>query len=144
MPPLKTEFGFLNSTIKRNLRIKDGFVFGFWLCPPTACVTCVWAGVDNAWEQEKPEARKMLVNRADSHTSGAPMKMRDIIFYERNRRALGQYTPKRQARKLPFGQSSGERYVRLPRCTVVSGQIDLPTGGVAGRVRSVSRPGRPR
>jgi len=31
----------------------------------------VWAGVDNVWEQEKPEARKMLVNRAESHTSGA-------------------------------------------------------------------------
>ena len=28
-------------------------------------------GVDNAWEQEKLEARKMPVNRADSHTSGA-------------------------------------------------------------------------
>jgi hypothetical protein len=34
-----------------------------------ACVTCVWAGVDSVWEQEKLEARKMLVNRADSHTS---------------------------------------------------------------------------
>jgi hypothetical protein len=31
----------------------------------------VWAGVDNVWEQEKLKARKMLVNRADSHTSGA-------------------------------------------------------------------------
>jgi hypothetical protein len=31
----------------------------------------VWAGVDNVWEQEKLEARKMLLNRADSHTSGA-------------------------------------------------------------------------
>jgi hypothetical protein len=31
----------------------------------------VWAGVDNAWEQEKLEARKMLENRAESHTSGA-------------------------------------------------------------------------
>jgi hypothetical protein len=31
----------------------------------------MWAGVDNAWEQEKPEARKMLINRAESHTSGA-------------------------------------------------------------------------
>jgi hypothetical protein len=31
----------------------------------------VWAGVDSAWEQEKPEARKMLENAADSHTSGA-------------------------------------------------------------------------
>jgi hypothetical protein len=27
--------------------------------------------VDSAWEQEKPEARKMLVNRADSHKSTA-------------------------------------------------------------------------
>jgi hypothetical protein len=36
----------------------------------TVCVTCVWAGVDNAWEQGKLEARKMLPNRADSHTSG--------------------------------------------------------------------------
>ena len=33
--------------------------------------TRVWVGVDNVWEQKKPEARKMLVNRADSHTSGA-------------------------------------------------------------------------
>jgi hypothetical protein len=33
--------------------------------------TCVWAGVDSAWEQEKPEARKMLENAAESHTSGA-------------------------------------------------------------------------
>jgi len=31
----------------------------------------VWAGVDNVWEQEKPEARKMLENAAESHTSGA-------------------------------------------------------------------------
>jgi hypothetical protein len=31
----------------------------------------VWVGVDNAWEQEKLEARKMFVNRAESHTSGA-------------------------------------------------------------------------
>jgi hypothetical protein len=38
---------------------------------PTVCVTCVWAGVDNAWEQEKLEARKMLENAAESHTSGA-------------------------------------------------------------------------
>jgi len=38
---------------------------------PTVCVTCVWAGEDNAWEQEKLEARKMLENAAESHTSGA-------------------------------------------------------------------------
>jgi len=31
----------------------------------------VWVGVDKVWEQEKLEARKMLVNRAESHLSGA-------------------------------------------------------------------------
>jgi len=31
----------------------------------------VWAGEDSVWEQEKPEARKMLENAAESHTSGA-------------------------------------------------------------------------
>jgi hypothetical protein len=34
-------------------------------------LTCVWVGVDNAWEQKKPEARKMLEKAAESHTSGA-------------------------------------------------------------------------
>ena len=38
---------------------------------PTVGVTGAGAGVDNAWEQEKPEARKMLENAAESHTSGA-------------------------------------------------------------------------
>ncbi len=31
----------------------------------------MWAGVDSVWEQEKTEARKMLENAAESHTSGA-------------------------------------------------------------------------
>jgi len=38
---------------------------------PTACVTCVWAGVDSVWEQKKLEARKKPVKRGDSHLSGA-------------------------------------------------------------------------
>jgi len=38
---------------------------------PTVCVSGLWASVDNAWEQKKTEARKMLVNRADSHKSTA-------------------------------------------------------------------------
>jgi len=37
----------------------------------TVCVTGAGAGVDSVWEQEKLEARKMLENAADSHTSGA-------------------------------------------------------------------------
>ena len=40
----------------------------------TVCVTCVWAGVDSVWEQEKLEARKMLENAAESHTSGSIIK----------------------------------------------------------------------
>jgi hypothetical protein len=43
----------------------------FWRSQPTVCVTCVWAGVDSVWEQKKLEARKMLENAAESHTSGA-------------------------------------------------------------------------
>ena len=38
---------------------------------PTVCVTCVWAGVESVWEQNKLEARKMLENGAESHKSGA-------------------------------------------------------------------------
>jgi hypothetical protein len=40
----------------------------------------VWAGVDSSWEQEKPEARKMPENAAESHTSGAPKKMAGPSF----------------------------------------------------------------
>jgi hypothetical protein len=36
---------------------------------PTVCVTCVWAGVDNAWEQGKLEARKILENAARAKRS---------------------------------------------------------------------------
>jgi hypothetical protein len=35
------------------------------------CVTGAGAGVDSAWEQEKPEARKMLENAAESPASSA-------------------------------------------------------------------------
>jgi hypothetical protein len=31
----------------------------------------LWAGRDSLWEQEKPEARKMLENGDESHKSGA-------------------------------------------------------------------------
>jgi len=39
--------------------------------------------VDSAWEQEKLEAGKMLVNRAESPASGAPQKMGEPSFYTR-------------------------------------------------------------
>jgi hypothetical protein len=40
----------------------------------------VWAGVDKAWEQEKPEARKMPENAAESHTSGARFVGRVLLY----------------------------------------------------------------
>jgi hypothetical protein len=91
--------------------------------------TCVWAGVDNAWEQEKLEARKMLENAADSHTSGAPKKMASHHFIREKppRLSCYQYTRNWQARK-PY-KAVETREVAVPRCTVVSGQIDLHTGG---------------
>jgi hypothetical protein len=42
----------------------------------------VWAGVDSAWEQENDEARKMLENAAESHTSGARFVGRVFLFYK--------------------------------------------------------------
>jgi hypothetical protein len=50
-----------------------------WL---TVCVTCVWAGRGNAWEQKKPEARKMLENAAESHTSGARCVGRWCCYFD--------------------------------------------------------------
>jgi hypothetical protein len=38
---------------------------------PTVCVSRWWAGWDSAGEQEKLEARKMLVSRDESHQSAA-------------------------------------------------------------------------
>jgi hypothetical protein len=46
---------------------------------PTVCVDWRWAGVDSAWEQDKLEARKMLENAADSHTSGARFVGRRLL-----------------------------------------------------------------
>ena len=39
----------------------------------------MWAGVDSVWEQEKLEARKMLENAAESHTSGARFVSRFFV-----------------------------------------------------------------
>ena len=46
------------------------------------------AGVDSIWEQEKLEARKLLLNRADSHLSGAPKKMGESHHFIRENGGL--------------------------------------------------------
>ncbi|GER80206.1 hypothetical protein DIM_22870 [Candidatus Denitrolinea symbiosum] len=58
--------------------------------------TCVWVGVDNVWEQEKLEARTMLLNRAESHTSGAPRKSGGSFFTPETVCLYAKYTLKRQ------------------------------------------------
>jgi len=87
----------------------------------------VQTGVDKDWEQEKldlpaklaqAEARKMLARSVATNPTCPvhPRRWRAIILYERNGGAMclyqlgkrRKYTPKRQARKLPFGQSNGE------------------------------------
>ena len=45
----------------------------------TVCVSRWWAGVDSAGEQEKPEARKMLENGAESHQSAARCVRRRFV-----------------------------------------------------------------
>jgi len=45
--------------------------------------------VDNAWEQEKLEARKMLVNRAESPASSAPMMIAGDHFIRENQKKAG-------------------------------------------------------
>ena len=44
----------------------------------------MWLGRDNAWEQRKLDARKILKNRAESHTLAAPKKMAGHHFEQEN------------------------------------------------------------
>ena len=44
-PPLKGIWIY-EPISKWDLRIRYGFAFALWLCHPTVCVTCGWAGVD--------------------------------------------------------------------------------------------------
>jgi len=69
----------------------------------------------------------MLVNRADSHTSGAPSYDAGVIFHKRNRGAMGVYC-KRQTHRpyISIGETE-----RLPWCTVVSDHADPSTGGAS-------------
>ncbi|MEJ2512516.1 MAG: hypothetical protein P8Y72_13075 [Anaerolineales bacterium] len=41
--------------------------------------------MDSAWEQEKLEARKILENAAESHTSGAPLHEGKPSFFQYER-----------------------------------------------------------
>ena len=61
----------------------------------TAGVSDGGAGVDSAWEQEKPEARKLPENGGDSHLSAArfvrqPHGTQDSLTEKRHRRQLNE------------------------------------------------------
>jgi hypothetical protein len=79
---MTVESGVLNAhhqrnqenTIRANLKNNSTACFMVTSCDlfqdrPTVCVTSRWADVDSAWEQEKPEARKMLENGDKTHLS---------------------------------------------------------------------------
>ena len=90
-----------------------------------------WAGVDSVWEQKKLEARKMLENAAESHTSGAPRK--SAAHFSRQKPSLGLQSILRKDRTI--SRTKQWRYAEeaSPRCTVVTGPIDLYTGGEGGK-----------
>lgn len=65
------------SKISKTSSVVLGFILGSIqiceksiICRPTACVTGAEADADSAWEQDKLEAREMLENAAESHSSG--------------------------------------------------------------------------
>jgi hypothetical protein len=70
---------------------------------PTVCVTCVWAGVDSLWEQKKLEARKMLENAAESHTSGARFVGQPCAYQNDSRKKTTPPTRRIFTHNLIFG-----------------------------------------
>jgi hypothetical protein len=68
-----------NLTLQRNYLLS---LFLGFSTVSTVCVTGRWAGVDSAWEQEKPEARKMLENGDESPPSSARGVSPHLIFMD--------------------------------------------------------------
>ena len=60
-----------------------------------------------------------------------PRRSRAIILYERNCLAIGKVYSEAASTQAVY--RNGERLMRLPQCTVVSGQIDLNTGGARAK-----------
>ena len=79
----------------------------------TDCVTCVWAGVDNAWEQRKLEARKMLLKSRRLPPVGCTEKERGSFFTPETVQRMGKVYS--QATDLQAVQSSGGMPKRHPR-----------------------------
>ncbi|CAG0947360.1 hypothetical protein ANRL1_04013 [Anaerolineae bacterium] len=60
-----------NENERRVKKTRLSFFFWVFSICPTVCVTGTGAGVDKVWEQKKHDARKMLENGDESHTSTA-------------------------------------------------------------------------
>lgn len=81
---------------------------------------------------------KLLRFRQNPQRPVQPRRSRAIILYERNRPAIAKVYS--EATSTQAVHRNGERLMRLPQCTVVSGQIDLNTGGARGRFCTQSDP----
>jgi hypothetical protein len=64
------------------------FLFSLKSIRPTVCVSRKWVGRDSACEQYKPEVRKMLISRADSHLSAARCVGRSYSFNHKDQRYI--------------------------------------------------------
>ena len=69
-------------------------------------------GVGEGWEQEKLEARKMPVNRADSHTSGA--------------RGVGRFWIAKDSLPKEDRTASMIGFLHATKSLTTPGQLDLP------------------
>ena len=92
----------------------------------------MWAGVDSAWEQEKLEARKILEKAAESHTSGAPRKSGSHFSRQKPSSGMGESILSKD-RTISRTKQWRHAEEASPKCTMVTGPIDLYTGGEGGK-----------
>ena len=93
---------------------------------PTVCVTGAGAGVDNAWEQEKSEARKKLENAAESPASSARFVRRFYVVQDsppekRHRRQLDKIL----THNLIFGNNQKTQTARAPNNKETIFRLDI-------------------
>ena len=98
----------------------------------------MWAGVDSAWEQEKLEAWKMLENGAESHTSGAPPHDGSHHVSPKKQERNGSILL--NGRHISRTKQWRRAFVAVPRCTLVSDQNDVSTGGAKKPTKKTTDP----
>ena len=74
----------------------------------------------------------MLVNRADSHTSGAPRKSGSHFSRQKPSSGMGESILSKD-RTISRTKQWRHAEEASPKCTMVTGPIDLYTGGEGGK-----------